>query len=377
MLKRILIIVLAALLAGLAVVPVMAGDEAGTTPQGLTIEQAVKMALTHSKSVKQASYDVDRGEKVRDELARQMDYVPKGQTDYAVGQLYTGLVTSDMAYRMARKSLSMEEDKVILAAFKAYTDVIMAGQNLEYAQKSFNNAAWLQNVVNLSFQLGMASGYEQTAAGVQYQAAQNSLDSARKSLDNAYLGLNQLIGKEAAARPALLDKPAFEAVEPVVMSEKIAGVLNTSPSVWLAQEAARIAETQLDLYDFSYPGQQEPYGAKEIDVSKARLTAQDAREQMSQFVQTLYNNLLTMEAGYLSLQEAERLANEDLRIARLKYEIGMAARTEVQAAELALQARQKSLDELVFQHEAWKIVFEKPWTYSVMAGSSSGSAAGR
>jgi outer membrane protein len=370
-LKRVIILMLAALLSCAMIAPALAGDGEGTPPpQGLTIEQAINMALTHSKAIKQAAYDVERREEVRDELAQQMDYVPKGQTDYAIGQLYTGLVTSDMAYRMAKKSLTMEEDKVILAAFKAYTDVIKAGQDLEYAQKSFNQAAWLQNVASLSFAQGMASEYDKTAAGVQYQAAKNSLDSSQKALDNAFLTLNQLIGKEAEARPVLLDKPAFQAVEPVVISEKIATVLNTSPSVWLAEQAARIAETQLDLYDFSYPNQ-DPYGAKEVDVSKAKLTAQDAREQMSQFVQTLYNNLLTMEQGYASLQEAEKLAREDLRIKKLKYEIGMATRTEVQAAELALQARQKSLDELAFQHEAWKIVFDKPWTYSVMMGAGS------
>ncbi|MGI6434107.1 MAG: TolC family protein [Syntrophomonadaceae bacterium] len=371
MLKRVIILMLAALLSCAMIAPAMAGDGEGTPPpQGLTIEQAINMALTHSKAIKQAAYDVERREEVRDELARQIDYVPKGQTDYVTGQLYTGLVTSDMAYRMAKKSLTMEEDKVMLAAFKAYTDVVKAGQNLEYAQKSFNQAAWLQNVAYLSFAQGMASEYDKTAAGVQYQAAKNSLDSAQKALDNAFLTLNQLIGKDAEARPVLLDKPAFQAVEPVVMSEKIATVLNTSPSVWLAEQAARIAETQLDLYDFSYPNQ-DPYGAKEVDVSKAKLTAQDAREQMSQFVRTLYNNLLTMEQGYASLQEAEQLAREDLRIIKLKYEIGMATRTEVQAAELALQARQKSLDELAFQHEAWKIVFDKPWTYSVMVGAGS------
>jgi outer membrane protein len=370
-LKRIIILLLAALLSCAMIAPALAGDgEGAPPPQGLTIEQAINMALTHSKAIKQAAYDVERREEVRDELARQIDYVPKGQTDYVTGQLYTGLVTSDMAYRMAKKSLTMEEDKVMLAAFKAYTDVVKAGQNLEYAQKSFNQAAWLQNVAYLSFAQGMASEYDKTAAGVQYQAAKNSLDSAQKALDNAFLTLNQLIGKDAEARPVLLDKPAFQAVEPVVMSEKIARVLNTSPSVWLAEQAARIAETQLDLYDFSYPNQ-DPYGAKEVDVSKAKLTAQDAREQMSQFVRTLYNNLLTMEQGYASLQEAEQLAREDLRIIKLKYEIGMATRTEVQAAELALQARQKSLDELAFQHEAWKIVFDKPWTYSVMVGAGS------
>jgi outer membrane protein TolC len=220
----------------------------------------------------------------------------------------------------------------------------------------------------------MISQYDKTAAEVQYQAAQNSLNTARQSLDNAFLTLNQLIGLDPGESPTLLDKPAFETLEPVNMDEKIAKTLNASPSVWLAEQAAKIAETQLDLYDFTYQGQ-DPYEVKEVDVSKAKLSAQDAKEQMSQFIRTLHNNLLTMEQGYASLQEAVRLAQEDLRIKKLKHEIGLATRTEVQAAELALQAQQKSLDALAFQHEAWKLVFDKPWTFSVMMGSTSTSAA--
>ncbi|HCF49686.1 MAG TPA: hypothetical protein DER60_05350 [Syntrophomonas sp.] len=371
--KRVIILMLAAFLICSIISPAIAGDEA-VQPRGLTIEQAIDMALTHSKSIRQASYDVNRSEEVRDNLAQQLDYVPRGQTDYATGQLYTGLVTSDMYYRMAQKTLTMEEDKVMLSAYKAYTDVIKAGQELEYAQKSFNQAAWLQNVAYLSYEQGMISQYDKTAAEVQYQAAQNSLNTARQSLDNAFLTLNQLIGLDPGESPTLLDKPAFETLEPVNMDEKIAKTLNASPSVWLAEQAAKIAETQLDLYDFTYQGQ-DPYEVKEVDVSKAKLSAQDAKEQMSQFIRTLHNNLLTMEQGYASLQEAVRLAQEDLRIKKLKHEIGLATRTEVQAAELALQAQQKSLDALAFQHEAWKLVFDKPWTFSVMMGSTSTSAA--
>jgi len=378
--KRVIVLMLAAFLICSGIAPALAasGDEAAQ-PQGLTIEQAIEKALLHSRSIRQAAYDVDRAEELRDNLSRQLDYVPRGPTDYVIGQLYTGLVTADMSYRMAKKSLTMEEDKVVLSAYNAYTDVIKAGQELEYAQKSFNQAAWLKNIAYLSYTEGMASLYDKTAAEVQYQAAKNSLDSARQSLDNAYLALNQLIGLKPEDRPMLLDKPGFQPLEPVIIEEKIAQTLNASPSVWLAEQAARIAEVQLDLYDFTYSGQ-EPYEVKEVDLSKAKLSALEAKEQMSQFIRTLYNNLLTMEQGYASLEEAVRLAEEDLRIAKIKFELGMATKTDVQAAELALQAKQKSLDALAFQHEAWKMVFEKPWVLSVMLGTSSNlgaSAAGQ
>ena len=176
MFKRVIVLMLAAFLICSGIAPALAasGDEAAQ-PQGLTIEQAIEKALLHSRSIRQAAYDVDRAEELRDNLSRQLDYVPRGPTDYVIGQLYTGLVTADMSYRMAKKSLTMEEDKVVLSAYNAYTDVIKAGQELEYAQKSFNQAAWLKNIAYLSYTEGMASLYDKTAAEVQYQAAKNSL----------------------------------------------------------------------------------------------------------------------------------------------------------------------------------------------------------
>ena len=38
-------------------------------PQGLTIEQAIEKALLHSRSIRQAAYDVDRAEELRDNLS--------------------------------------------------------------------------------------------------------------------------------------------------------------------------------------------------------------------------------------------------------------------------------------------------------------------
>jgi outer membrane protein TolC len=128
----------------------------------------------------------------------------------------------------------------------------------------------------------------------------------------------------------------------------------------------------LDLFDPSTTT--DTWAAKEIDIDKAKLDAQDAREQTAQFVRSVYNSLLKMEESYGSVQQAVNLAQEDLRIKRLKMDIGMATKTDVQAAELALQDKQKTLDNLVFQHEAWKVVFDKPWTYTVLLSTSSSTA---
>lgn len=370
--KGVSILLLSLFLAVSLVMPASGASDEGAGTTGLTMDDAVNMALARSNSLREAQLNIDRSEEVRDNLANQLDYVPLGPTEEPYSNLYTGLASADIAYRMAKKTKTIEEDAVMMSTLQAYTDLLLAQENLDYAHQNLKQAGWQLNVGNLSYQQGMISQYEKNALQAAYEVAGKQAVSAEVALDSAYITFNNLIGMAAGDRPILAEKPGFNGIEVENLQTAINHVMNENPSVWLTDQYLKLAEVQLDLYDFT-DSTLEPYTAKEIDVDKARLTAADSREQLEKLMRTIYNNILTLEEGYAMQQEAVKLAEEDLRIQKLKYEIGLATKTEVQAAEISLQEKNKALDQLIFQHELLKIAFEKPWTVSAMSSASSSS----
>ncbi|MBC7347105.1 MAG: TolC family protein, partial [Clostridia bacterium] len=66
-------------------------------------------------------------------------------------------------------------------------------------------------------------------------------------------------------------------------------------------------------------------------------------------------------------------AEEALRLARLRYEVGMATRLEVQAAELMLAQAEAAAASVLRQHAYYKLAFQKPWA---VAGSTAGTTSG-
>ena len=61
--------------------------------------------------------------------------------------------------------------------------------------------------------------------------------------------------------------------------------------------------------------------------------------------------------------ESIRLAGENLRVAKVKFDVGIATKTDVLNAELALEQARQGLLEIESQHEILKMAFKKPWAY--------------
>jgi len=70
-----------------------------------------------------------------------------------------------------------------------------------------------------------------------------------------------------------------------------------------------------------------------------------------------------------------RVAEESLRVAQVKFDLGMATSGEV-AAEAEVQAARQGLFALACEHAYLKLAAEMPWAYLGMLAQSSNPDAG-
>lgn len=340
------------------------GKQTKQLDSGLTVQQAVDMALKSSNKIKLAKLDIERGEKVRENAADRVQYTPIAPaTDTYAAMAYNGLVAADIGWRMASKTQTVEEDKLVYSVFNQYVKVLKGIEDLDYARKTLKYVQSQWNIAILSYQQGMVNSLQKDTAEEQFKKAQNGLKAAEAELNNEYQLLDRILGLEPEQRPILAEKPAYSILKVDMLESEAQRKTEDNPYIWLLDQKAKLASSKLELHNWTDPTE-EPYRAKMIDENKAKLQASDARIQMKQAIRTIFNNVIKLEQLFNSQQQAVKVAEESLRIAKIKYEIGIITATELEGIELDLQNKKKLLNETIYNHELLKISYEKPWAVS-------------
>ncbi|MDQ0285071.1 outer membrane protein TolC [Desulfofundulus luciae] len=353
-------------------VPPYAWAKEPATPE-LTLNQAVALALAHSESVKKAEKDVDRTYEWRVYRSEQLDYTPlEPPGNPKVEIAWSNLLTADLTWRMSKKSLTAEQDEVALDACKKYWDVLKAHEKVRAAEEGLKKADWELRRARANFQVGMIPQAALVAAEAQMAQAKAALEAAKNDLDNAYASFNRLVGLWPQDRPVLVDGVNFNPLQVSDVETEVGRIVDESPTVWLANEKVTLQKYLEDM--MFYTGEYRPYQARKIEVEQAELDAASAKKMLEEVTRSLYYKAKSLEESYQALQEGVKTAEENLRVTKVKYDVGMATRAEVAAAEAALaEAKQKAL-ETACQHAYLKLAFEKPWAYISLAVAGSGAS---
>jgi len=334
------------------------------TPE-FTIEKAIQEALLHSAAIKSAEYDVDRAYEVRQFASDKLEFVPVGPADSDVLRPFYALKQADINWQMSRKALDIQKDAVEISARSSYNAILQAQAKVKTCEASLKSAEKQRILAAANFRVGLINQQALLSAETNLANAKAELEAAKKSLDDAYQKFNQLVGLWPEDRPVLTEVPDFEKLTVYDLDSYIERTLEENPNLWLAKEKVDLAKTMLGTYDFTNPA--EPYKAKQLDVDKAIISASDARDQARKSLRSLYYTVTGLEEQYAPATEQVRMAEENLRVIKIKFEVGMATSAEVAQAESALaQAKQQVLD-IVCQHDILKLAFSKPWAYASTA----------
>lgn len=328
----------------------------------LTYQQAVDMALSNSKTLKNAVADVDRTYEVRKDVSNEVKIIPLEPGDTGVVGTFLGSVKADLGWQMSKKTLEITRDTIGYSVKQAYNAVLLAEKKKRVADLAVENYYWQNRLVELKYQNGMVSSIERLQVNSGYSGAQGSQKAAVKSLSDAYQKFNALVGLSSDARPVLTDEPKFAKLGEIDLDKKVSQVTSDSYSVWLADQKINLAKLDLDLY--SSRTASEPYSAKQIDVTKAQNSADDSRTSLAKMVRTIYYSLKQLEDTYSSLQAKLAVAEQAFRITQVKFDIGMATKSEVVSAQYDLEQLRQQITETNVSHDNMMMAFEKPWVYS-------------
>lgn len=333
----------------------------------ITLEQAIRMALERDESLKKAEAEVDRSKYLRDGAAERVNIIPASGTSYGtsvtpVEKDWYEFLQADLNWQMSKKSLDVARDALILKVSKAYWDVQVAEAGLKVQQLAEQQALLSLQNVRIGLQVGTVSRTDMFTAEERYEQAREGVLAAQHAVEDAYNSFNRLVGLDPGARPILVDVPRYERVEVTDVDAEVGKIVESSPTVWLAEQQITLQKWTADMA--FYTGQYTSYKAGEVAIEQAELSAANAKKDMKAKVKSLYLQIKELEEKYRMAERDLELASENLRVTKVKYEIGAAAKAEVVAREVEVAKAQQQLDGLLRQHAYLKLAFEKPWAAS-------------
>ncbi|MCL6635834.1 MAG: TolC family protein [Peptococcaceae bacterium] len=366
--KLVLSVLMTALVFINALQPALAGEPA--RPE-LSLSKAIEMAVKQSKDLKMDELEIKRTEALREEAADQLSFTPTGGSSYdpEVEAAWYSLLQADLTWRMSKKSYDARLDGITLAACQLYWNVLKARENVELKELALELARLELQKSQSAYRLGLTGrlqssgsvasvkGLEQAVADVA--EAESALAAAQNELDKAYLKLNQLVGLHPGDRPVLVDKLEFYPLQVADLDTEVNRVLESSPSVWLAEQEVTQKKYSTDLMFAT--GQYTPYDARQAEMAQAELDARSTRDAVEMEVRELYHTLKGQEESYKSAEQAAATAREELKEKQVMYRLGLATRADVLAAEVNLAEANYTLTDLAAQYAYNKMVFQKPW----------------
>lgn len=358
--KRVTITLLLGCFISMSMPPLVSANE--QISKEVSLNEAVALALIHSESVKKAEKEIKRTEELRDYSYQSLSYVPTAPDFTAQVEVpWYQMLTADLTWQMSKKAYTVQQDVVALDTCKKYWDLLQAQDKVTANESALNKTRRQLQDARAAYRVGTLAFPAVLAAETQYNIAVTNSTTAKNDLDKAYEVLNRALGFHNEDRPVLTDEVVFKPLEVNDLNYEVKKILDACPSIWLAQEKVTM-QKQLQQMSY-YTGAYRPYEVRQIEVEQVQLDAVSTEQMFEELTKSLYYGVKSLEGAYTAAQEGLRLAEDNLRITKIKLEVGMATEGDVKSA-LADVANAKNMSNgLAFQHAYMKLSFAKPWAY--------------
>lgn len=352
--------------------------------------KSISGTLTHTAS----KYDYDykatsEGKNFSNDLAVTWKVYTGGQVESGIRQKRLGLTSADLAVDAARQQVKYN------AASKYFT-VLQTRNLVQVDRESVENlTAHLKNV-QAQFEVGTVAKTDVLRSQVELANAQQSLIKAENNYQLAVANLNNVMGQPLSTELQIKQELGYEAYS-LSMDDCIAYSLQHRPELEQAKlseeinkEAVKYAQAGYrptvtvtagtDLSDPSFPGDnyKDWYaiakaswnifdaGATKASVKAAQATLEESGHTLNQTKDSVQ---LEVRQAYLNMKEAEKRidtskvavdqAQEDFKIAQVRYTAGVGTNLDIMDAQVALTEAKTNYIQALYDYNTNKADLER------------------
>ncbi|MGD8190918.1 stalk domain-containing protein [Brevibacillus ginsengisoli] len=345
-------------------------NTSGNVGNTLSINQAVDSALANNSDLKAMKLDADTADLNSRLVYSNVKDIPSDFIDSLsmAQQKYVNEAKAEMAKRVNGYVLDATEQKIVLGAKKAYYDLLNAQADLDSKKQALTRSQTQLKQATAAYQVGTRAKTDVLQAEAGVAGANAALASAQNNLSIAQMKLNQFIGSPLDKQWVLKADQIDPANLTISKDQAVELALKQRAEVLQKQEEIKVAQLNVDLIEkysslSTYQGEM----AKN-EVSKANLTLEQTKQNVTIEVTQDYNNLHTGKVAMDANQKAVDASKENYRLTQLRYENGLSTTLEVIQAQEDLSNRENAYQSSVYNYNLAIISFE-----NAMGKSSSAS----
>lgn len=323
---------------------------------------------------------------------------------YTGGQLEGAIKAADLAMNANELGLELCKQQVKAATMSAYYQALQAKNQIKVAQDSVNTLTEHLKNVNAQYTVGTVAKSDVLGTQVQMANAEQNLINANNSYDVAIASLNNVMGLPTDTELNLTDSLDYNVYE-IPLEECTAYARSNRPDVLMADYQVAIAEAGVQQAKAGYMPKvsaqaskswagDSPFGSDETDkrygqnnnwtagvvlswdiwdnnvtqskvnqskaaVAKAEAAAENTRQSGDLEVRTAYLNLKAAEKSINTTQVAVDKAQEDYKIAQVRYAAGVGTNLDVMDAEEKLAQAQTNYYTALYNYNSSKAALDK------------------
>ncbi|MDH7478792.1 MAG: TolC family protein [Syntrophomonadaceae bacterium] len=354
------ILALSLLLITLLVSPLGAAPGGDMEPLKLTLQESIDRALRNNPEVTLAQLARDKAKvglsQARD-AARAID--EQHAFNYELGKVkWVYPKQAQNAADLADQAYQYSIDGLKLLVEKSYYDLLKAQRTLDNKNEALKRAEEMLRVANSKYSVGTVPRTEVLNAEVRLAQAQAELTLAGSSLDTAMLNFNQTVGIPLGQKVTLVEDFGFVPFDELDINQFVEESLQKQIPVLQARSAWEVKQVQLETAGKYYSTSVYSYKLAEIEANEAEQNYVKTQNSIRLAIMQNYSSLLGARDRIRVLEKSLEQARENVRLANLRYEVGLGTNLEVLEAAGALNDTQAAYLEALYNYNLCKARFK-------------------
>jgi outer membrane protein len=359
----------------------------------LTLEESIEMALANSPDIKVAEIEHEKAKEqlrrakkdaknVKDARKVPSSYINNLPPDEQL--LYRSLYSYDayllervlplsmeMAEILSEKGVQFQKDLLKFQVENAYYEVLKAEKEVENAEDSLARAKEQLRLALVGLDVGVNAQVDVLGAELLVAQAQLGLTNAKNNLKIKRMEFNNLLSLPLDTEVKLISNFAFEKVE--FDLEEIGKKAREKNLDYIQlHESFKVQKEAFALASSYYTPNVYIYQEAEQDFEIARLKLQNADEELDLKIQKAYFAALNAEELYNLMQKAVEQAEENYRLTKLRYEVGMTTLLDLEKAAGELDSAKTELLTALYNYNIATTMLEHAIFLAGMGGEGNG-----
>jgi outer membrane protein TolC len=315
---------------------------------------------------------------------------------YTGGTAEAGIKQAELALKVSDWEVARSKQQVKLDATTGYFDILQARNVLKVDQESVDQlSAHLKNV-QAQYSVGTVAKSDVLQSQVKLANAQQTLISQKNTYDVAVSSLNNVLGLPLDAELELKEELAYVKYD-ISLEDSIKKALANRPEIIEADiniESAKqgvigaqgnkkptvALSGKVGLFDDQLPGTEDnnwliavkanwsvfdsglnnsKIKQKSAALSKAEYTAKQTKDNVTLSVRQAYLNMAAAEKNIDTAKVAVEQAEEDFKIAQVRYSSGVGTNLDVMDAELSLTQAKTNYIKTLYEYNTSKAKLDK------------------